>query len=270
MSVVKFKADRLPIFHLVIVFLTQLTLYVGIQSPVGLLIAAVVMTPICFLTVPITHNHFHLAIFNKQSLNRIIELILFLQNGFTEGTWKPTHNLHHAHYLDPRARAERHDPNTWIDAKTGTQLELYRYVIPFMWGHFRRHASMSGRRLKYGSSWSVRVVRALVLAALIVIHPFAALCLFFLPMAVSQLLTAIHGYYQHAGLETDDPYEASFNYHGPFFLYNIGYHTAHHLQPGLHWSRLPAAHQRIEMRIPRNNMVSCYLCLSTYTKRILR
>jgi fatty acid desaturase len=138
-----------------------------------------------------------------------------------------------------------------------------------MLSHVKTHASMGGTRRQYGGSWKVRTLRALVILILIVVHPLAAVCLFLGPMAVSQFLTAVHSYYQHAGLDTNDPYGASFNYHGPFFLYNIGYHTAHHLKPALHWSKLPAVHQEIEMRIPLRNMVSCYLCLSTYTKAIL-
>jgi len=31
---------------------------------------------------------------------------------------------------------------------------------------------------------------------------------------------------------------------------NLGYHTAHHLRPRLHWSKLPALHARIVAGIP--------------------
>ena len=34
---------------------------------------------------------------------------------------------------------------------------------------------------------------------------------------------------------------------------NLGYHTAHHLRPGLHWSKLPAFHARIADKIPAEN-----------------
>lgn len=270
MPILKVKIDLIPTLHALSVALAQVTLYVWIESPTGLLIAGLLMTPVCFFTVPITHNHFHVAIFHESSLNRTIELILFFQNGFTEGTWKTTHNLHHAHYLNQRRCQELRDPNAWLDASTGHKLQLHRYVIPFMLGHWKRHSSMNLGRLKRGSSWNIRLVRLFVLLALILLHPFAAFCLFLFPMAVSQFLTAVHSYYQHAGLDTDDPYAASFNYHSPFYLYNIGYHTAHHLKPGLHWSRLPAEHKEVEDRIPLQNMVGCYLSWSRYTNFVVR
>mgnify|MGYP000123740735 FL=1 len=32
--------------------------------------------------------------------------------------------------------------------------------------------------------------------------------------------------------------------------WNLGYHTAHHMLPGIHWSQLPQLHDKIRPRIP--------------------
>jgi hypothetical protein len=37
---------------------------------------------------------------------------------------------------------------------------------------------------------------------------------------------------------------------------NLGFHTAHHYRPGVHWSRLPALHDTIAHEIPADCYVS--------------
>ena len=55
------------------------------------------------------------------------------------------------------------------------------------------------------------------------------------------------------GLEADDHHHASRNILHPlynFTSFNLGYHTAHHMHPGLHWTQLPEVHTQIAHRIP--------------------
>jgi fatty acid desaturase len=52
-------------------------------------------------------------------------------------------------------------------------------------------------------------------------------------------------YLQHDGCDEDSEYNHSRNFGGALFCwltFNNGFHTIHHIDPGLHWSLLPQAH----------------------------
>jgi fatty acid desaturase len=66
------------------------------------------------------------------------------------------------------------------------------------------------------------------------------------------LFTAWVTYDHHAGVDSDNPFEASYNNTNRLFNVltgNLGYHTAHHYSQGLHWSKLPELHEEIKSKI---------------------
>ena len=66
----------------------------------------------------------------------------------------------------------------------------------------------------------------------------------------SQWFITMINFVQHDGCEVDPSHRGvnfARNFTGSwfnFFTLNNGYHTIHHLKPGLHWSVLPAHHAR--------------------------
>jgi fatty acid desaturase len=97
-----------------------------------------------------------------------------------------------------------------------------------------------------------------LVTALTWLRPLPGLFVFVLPMVISLVGTvyATHGH--HAGKSTETHFVACNNIiHGVYNVAtgNLGYHTAHHYRPGMHWSRLPELHAEIQDRIPAD----CYV-----------
>jgi fatty acid desaturase len=81
-------------------------------------------------------------------------------------------------------------------------------------------------------------------------------------MISSLFFTAWVTYAHHAGLDVDNDFEASYNIMSPVYNLltgNLGYHTAHHHKQGLHWSRLPALHEKIKDQIPERLFLTEHL-----------
>ncbi|AHH98881.1 fatty acid desaturase family protein [Kutzneria albida] len=97
-----------------------------------------------------------------------------------------------------------------------------------------------------------RVVRWLSLAALTAIcwqwTLFCYLPAYFLALA----MVNVQNYYRHYGADPDNRAADSVSYYGRLYnrlAFNDGYHQEHHLNPGAHWSQLPAVRRRHQARL---------------------
>ena len=96
-----------------------------------------------------------------------------------------------------------------------------------------------------------------ILLVLLFLDPLKTLIVFIVPMLLILLLHVEVTYDHHAGLPTDNALEASNNNVSKTYnllSWNLGFHTAHHLRPGLHWSKLPHFHNTIADQIPSINV----------------
>jgi fatty acid desaturase len=155
---------------------------------------------------------------------------------------------HHVHYLD-----QTKDESAW-KRRDGTTMGELEYTVVIALTGYLRAFHVARRYPRYQSGFfGMGLVVLLLLGAAFAWNPLNALFVFAIPMVAGYVITCWHTYCHHAGLDTQNPYEASHNImHRSYNILtgNLGYHTAHHVKPKLHWSKLPEFHATIADRIP--------------------
>ncbi|MEM9215235.1 MAG: fatty acid desaturase [Cyanobacteria bacterium P01_F01_bin.150] len=246
---VRKKIDCYPIAAILFVFAIDLTIFLFSSSifiPIAWAIATLhVKGWICSWN----HNHQHYKFFSRRWANRSLELIMGLHTGIVGEAWVLHHTLgHHLNYLD-----QSKDESAW-KAKSGRIMARLEYTFkvgitayPIALAVGKRHKP-SRRRLIQNIFSTL-----LVLAGLAYLNWVNTLIIFILPMILLFFVTVYVTYDHHAGLDESDPYKATYNITDRwynFFTCNLGYHTAHHLRCGMHWSELPRFHEEIKHKIP--------------------
>lgn len=255
MQFFRYKADRLPIALFALLFCCDVAIWALVDSPV-VLVAWIIIT----LTPrggagAYNHHHQHCNTFRFTICNRLLEFMYGLQTGIISKGWVLHHSLgHHVHYLD-----QDKDEARWR-RKSGSKMSELEYTVvtavtayPRMWQvALRRGTPHRGVFIGMG------LLTLATLATLSVLRPVPTLLIFVLPMLALLVHTVWHTYSHHSGKRTDSHWVASNNvlHRGYNILTgNLGYHTAHHYKPALHWSLLPELHDKIAHKIPWD----CYL-----------
>ena len=247
----KYAADRLPVTIILLFSVLDFSLYFLVEN-VWLLAAFwfVMIIPkgkICAWN----HHHQHTLTFKQKGLNRLLELFYALHTGITTNLWMLHHVLgHHQNYMDQSKDESRWQHNS---GKTMGEIE---YTLTVAGTAYFRGFKVGARfpKLQKIFMFYTAIVFSVV-AVLTYFNPIAALFLFILPMITGLLLTAWATYEHHSGLDTDNEFEASRNNLNRFYNImtgNLGYHTAHHHEQGVHWSLLPELHEQIKNKIPTN------------------
>jgi len=199
------------------------------------------------------HHHQHAPTFRSAPLNRLLEFIYGLHTGMPTNMWVLHHVLgHHVNYLD-----QSKDESGWT-RKDGTQMGELEYTVHIALTAYPRALAVGKRYPRIRRDFLIFGGLAWATAGLLVwARPAQGLLLYVLPMITTIFYTSWVTYDHHAGLRATEHIAGSYNILNDWFNRlsgNLGFHTAHHWRPGVHWSRLPALHERIKDGIPAH----CY------------
>ncbi len=250
----RYPADRLHIFLISLIFAVDVTVYLTVDSPWWLalyfLLGIVPKAGACAFN----HHHQHVLTFHQTWLNRLLELMYALQTGVTSNAWKLHHSLgHHVNYLDQKkdeSRWQRDDGSTMEEFEYANITTLTAY--PRAW-HVGASYKKDRRVFLY-----MGVLTVAVMAALVFYRPLPGLFVFVIAPLFSLWGTAWATYAHHANRSVENHFVACNNvvhrvYN--FWTGNLGFHTAHHYKPGVHWSKLPELHAQIADKIPADAYV---------------
>ena len=246
---IRYKQDIPAIFLVLALFAAQLVLFFWVDNFYIIAACALLMVVGQGSATAVNHNHQHLPIFKAGWCNRAFEIPLFFNTGCGPWAWVLHHTLgHHMNYLDGHE-----DTCSW-KRKDGSTMGATEYTVVNtlkIYPEIFRVGKQHPKILKKFTFWLV--ICSALLAALVIASPLKALIIFVIPMIIQLFLLVYATVDHHRGLDTQNPYEATRNDAtkiNNWYAWNLGYHTAHHVKCGLHWSKLPAFHEEIQQKIP--------------------
>jgi beta-carotene hydroxylase len=199
-----------------------------------------------FTTAVISHNHNHLGIWRTKPLNLLTSYWIAIFYGHPAVAWVPTHNQIH-HKLNNRPGDSSRSPK-WFEGNHLAALLVYpiltnlaqtRDINAFLKDLWQRD------RAAFFSAASEYAVFFGAMVALFIVDWRKALLFFFIPQQVALFTIQVINYLQHIETDAYSDWNHSRNFVSKtlnLLLFNNGYHTVHHLKPGLHWSELPRLH----------------------------
>jgi beta-carotene hydroxylase len=262
------RADIPAAAYVLLVFSLQLAVFFLVDDLWLAALCALLLMLAQISCGAICHNHHHVNIFTVRPLNRALEVIMYLQTGTSPWSWTIHHNIgHHHEYLHPDR-----DPSAWMHGDGRRMARLYydfvqaAMIYPEIWRIGREHPVLFARFKR------MFVISNLALLALVAIDPLMALIVFVAPMLTLLVLLLDNTYLQHSGLALDHHLVASRNVENRLYnltSWNLGFHAAHHMRPGVHWTELPALHAQIRPQIPPHLITTSVFGLPSAAEREL-
>jgi beta-carotene hydroxylase len=239
------QADWLALGVLTVQTLLMIGLWTGVFRN---LLAWYAVAWLAVMSANAKHNHMHRRTFRARTPNLLLDHWLGWMTGTTATSILTEHNLRHHGHSNTEEDFVRADlvgfRSQWLNVVCffpRAIWELYvRKPLDFrLW--WRTNRPLFWRALaEQLTLWGA-------FTTLLFINWQATLLYVAIPWIHGQWWLVTFNLLQHQALAPDDPWQNSRNLTGRwfnFFFFNVGFHTAHHLRPTLHWSELPAFHAR--------------------------
>jgi len=229
-----------------------------------------------FTTAVISHNHNHLGIWRSKTLNLLTSYVIAFFYGHPAVAWVPTHNQVH-HKLNNGPGDSSRSPK-WFEGNHLAALLVYPILTNFAQTRDIRAFFRDLWKRDRGAFWSAAseyMVFFGIMAALLVIDWRKTLLFIVIPQQGAIFFIQCVNYLQHVEADAASEWNHSRNFVSPILnalLFNNGYHTVHHLKPGVHWSQLPQLHAEHAQKIDPSLLQRSWLRYlgSTYLVRPLR
>jgi fatty acid desaturase len=194
----------------------------------------------------ISHNHNHISMWKWRPLNLLTSYVIAIYYGHPAIAWVPTHNQVH-HKLNNKPGDTSRSPKFF----KGNHL-LSLLVYPTLTGIAQQaeiRAFFGELYRKNRKAWWMAVSEYVVffgfMLAMFLLDWRKAILYFLIPQQFSLFVIQVFNYVQHVEADAYSDWNHSRNFVSPVLnalLFNNGYHTVHHLKPGVHWSQTPALH----------------------------
>ena len=201
-----------------------------------------------FACAIIVHNTIHSPIFYKKKHNKYFQFVLSLAYGYSVSAYVPGHNFSH-HKEVQTAKDNMRTSKVRFKWHLLNQLLFFFIVTPALLKAEKNFvAKMKNDKKDWYNQWKAEMilVHTVRISALFISFP-AAVIFIWGPHLYAAWGVVSTNVWQHDGCDVQDKYNHSRTFTGPllnYFLFNNGYHGAHHDRPSLHWSLLPEFHEK--------------------------
>jgi fatty acid desaturase len=225
-----------------------------------------------FCSGVIAHYHNHCPVWESRRANSLFSIWISMFYGYPIFAWIPTHNMNHHKFVNGPGDATI----TWRYTKRDSFLSWVSYFfVSSYWQGGLIKAYVKQARAQNPKQFRQIVAQYICVAGFHVtmialatrLHGVRTglvtyVCSFGATAAMGLWGMMAINYIQHIHCDPYSKYNQSRNFTGDlanWFVFNSGYHTAHHEKAGAHWSTLPQIHAKIADKIhPELNQPSIF------------